>query len=91
MPTSNTPPQQRKRMTFARALALLGQPDAKLVKQHSADGDPRFEIWPRGGRVSDPIAQALLRRSDVQPYDSGLLPGHPQSWRLGNWRKWGAL
>jgi hypothetical protein len=30
----------------------------------------------------------LLRRNDVQPLDSGLFEGHPQSWRLGSWRDW---
>jgi hypothetical protein len=40
-----------------------------------------------GGRVPDDVAHLLLERNDVQPYDSGLFPGHPQSWRLGNWRE----
>jgi hypothetical protein len=30
----------------------------------------------------------LLERNDLQPFDDGLLPGHPQSWKLGRWREW---
>ena len=40
----------------------------------------------RLGRVSVEVVQLLLKRDDLQPYDSGLFSGHPQSWRLGNWR-----
>ena len=65
------------------------QPDGRLVRLHSNNGGAGFYIWPVGGRVSDEVAQLLLARTDVQPYDSGLFPGHPQSWRLGNWRGWG--
>jgi hypothetical protein len=72
-----------------KALSLLRRPDARLVRLHANNGTGGFYIWPRGGRVSDEVAQLLLERSDVQPYDSGLFPGHPQTWRLGNWREWG--
>jgi hypothetical protein len=69
-----------------KALGLLRQPDAKLVRLHSNSSAAGYFIWPDGGRISDELAQLLLERGDVQPHDSGLLPGHPQSWRLGNWR-----
>jgi hypothetical protein len=72
-----------------KALSLLRGPDARLVRLHANNGTGGFYIWPRGGRVSDEVAQRLLGRNDVQPYDGGLFPGHPQSWRLGNWRQWG--
>jgi hypothetical protein len=65
-----------------KALGLLRRPDARLVRLHANNGTGGFYIWPRGGRVSDEVAQLLLGRNDVQPYDSGLFPGHPQSWRL---------
>jgi hypothetical protein len=72
-----------------RAVDALRWPDAKLVRLHSQTKVGRgFFIWPHGERVADDIAELLLRRSDVQPFDSGLLEGHPQSWRLGNWRSW---
>jgi hypothetical protein len=70
-----------------KAIHLLRQPDAKLVRLHANNGTGGFYIWPRGGRVSDEVPQLLLGRNDVQPYDNGLFPGHAQSWRLGNWRE----
>lgn len=74
-----------------RALGLLRKPGAQLVlvHAHNTASGHAYYIWPNGGRVSDETAQALLEREDVQPFDSGLLPGHPQSWRLGNWRNLG--
>lgn len=74
-----------------QALGLLRKPGAKLVLEHAhntATGHA-YRIWPCADRVADETAQALLEREDVQPFDSGLLPGHPQSWRLGNWRNLG--
>jgi hypothetical protein len=74
---------------LSRALDALRTPGARLVLLHThktATGNAFF-ILPRGGRISDETAQQLLERNDVQPYDPGLLPGHPQSWRLGAWRK----
>jgi hypothetical protein len=68
-----------------QALDLLRRPDALLVQLHTGKGTSFF-IWPSGGRISDEVARALLERNDVQPHDNGLLPGHPQSWKLGNWR-----
>jgi hypothetical protein len=75
-------------MTLAKALTLLRQPNARLVQSHTNDSDRGFYILPQGGRVSDLIAKKLLERNDIQPYDDGLFPGHPQSWRRGNWRDW---
>ena len=74
------------KLSLEKVLHLLRKPGARLVRLHSNNGGAGFYVWPRGGRVSDEVAQLLLERSDVQPFDSGLFPGHPQSWRLGNWR-----
>jgi hypothetical protein len=71
-----------------KALTLLRQPDARLTKLNANNGTAGFYIWPRGDRISDEIARLLLEHSDMQPFDTGLLPGHPQSCRLGNWREW---
>ena len=75
--------------SLEKVLHLLRKPDARLVRLHSNNGGAEFYVWPRGGRVSDEVAQLLLKRDDIQP--SGLLPGHPQSWRRGNWRDWAKL
>src|SRR6516162_4237054 len=76
------------KLSLEKALHLLRKPDARLVRLHSNNGGAGFYVWPGGGRVPDEVAQQLLGRNDIQPYDSGLFPGHPQSWRLGNWREW---
>ena len=72
----------KPKLSLEKVLHLLRKPDARLVRLHSNNGTAGFYIWPRGGRVSDEVAQLLLGRNDVQP----LFPDHPQSWRLGNWR-----
>jgi hypothetical protein len=77
------------KLSLEKALHLLrSKPDARLVRLHSNNGGAGFYIWPGGGRVSDEDAQRLLGRNDIQPYDNGLLPDHPQTWRMGNWRWW---
>jgi hypothetical protein len=76
------------KLSLEKTLHLLRKPDARLVRLHSNNGGAGFYVWPDGGRVPDEVAQELLGRSDIQPYDSGLFPSHPQSWRLGNWREW---
>ena len=70
-----------------KALGLLRRPDARLVRLHANNGTGGFYIWPRGGPVSNEVAQLLLGRNDIQPYGNGLFSDHPQSWRLGNWRE----
>lgn len=75
-----------KTLSPKQALDLLRRPGSRLAKLHKTNGGVEFFVWPDGGAVSDATAKALLERNDVQPYDSGLLPGFPQSWRLGNWR-----
>jgi hypothetical protein len=77
-----------KPLSLAKAIDLLHRPGTRLAKLHKAGGGHEFYIWPNGGPVSDATARALLERSDLQPYDTGLLPGCPQSWRLGDWRAW---
>ena len=74
------------KLSLEKALQLLRKPDARLVRLHSNNnGGAGFYIWPDSVRVSDEVAQLLLGRNDIQPYE---FPGHPQSWRLGNWRDW---
>ena len=74
---------------LTKAVDALRRPGALLVLTYAPKTitGRAFFIIPHGGRVADEVAQQLLERDDVQPYDSGLLAGRPQSWRLGNWRK----
>ena len=76
------------KLSLEKALNVLRKPGARLVRLHSNNGGAGFYVWPRGGRVPEDVAHLLLGRNDVQPYDSGLFPGHRQSWRLGKWRDW---
>jgi hypothetical protein len=56
-----------------------------LMRMHGVDR-PRWYVVP-GGQIADNVAERILKRPDVQPYDSGLFPGHPQTYRLrANWR-----
>jgi hypothetical protein len=73
-----------------RALERLRKPGAILVLTYTRDtvSGRAFHIWPDGIPVADSLAQKLLERRCAQPLSDGLLPGHPQSWRLGDWRKW---
>jgi hypothetical protein len=76
--------------TVERARDRLRKPGARLVLAYTsgAVSGRTFFIEPGGVRIADETAQRLLECPDIQPFDSGLLPGHPQSWRLGNWRAW---
>jgi hypothetical protein len=70
--------------TYHRAIAALMQPGARLVLTYnrSTVSGRLYCISPRGGRISDELAQSILLRSDVRPLDAGLFPERPQSWAL---------
>ena len=76
--------------TLDRALDQLRKPGATLVLCFTPDtvSGRSFYIQPDGIRVTDELAQKLLAHPRVQPFDSGLLPGHPQSWKFGDWHTW---
>jgi hypothetical protein len=80
---------------FGKALTALAHPDALLVRQHGNGARAaRFEVWlpHQSFLVRDDVAEELLMREDIQPYDSGLFPGCPQSFKRerkpGAWRDW---
>ena len=73
-----------KHLSEQIALNLLRQPGHSLTLLHTKSGQ-EFFVTP-GGPVTKEVARKILQRPDVQPHDSGLLEGHPQSWRLGPWR-----
>ena len=79
-----TPKPKVQMMSLTDAVEKLRQPDHLLVLLHGKS-QPEWVIMP-GGPVTEATAQKLLERPDVQPHDDGVLPGHPQSWRLGAWR-----
>ena len=68
---------------FDKALTAMRQPDAKLMRQNGHPVLFYICIPHKSFEVSEGIAMKLLERNDIQPFDSGLLPGHPQSWKLG--------
>jgi hypothetical protein len=73
-----------KHLNERAALDLLRKPGHLLCLLHAKTGRDYFIV--PGGPVTPTVAQKILERPDVQPHDSGLLEGHPQSWRLGPWR-----
>jgi hypothetical protein len=69
-------------LQLSNAVNLMRLPEHKLVLMHTNSGRMEFYVIP-GGPVSQRDAELIISRPDVQPFDSGLLPGHPQSWKLG--------
>jgi hypothetical protein len=73
-----------KHLDQGAALDLLRKPGHLLCLMHTKTGQEFFVV--PGGPVTETVARKILERPDVQPFDSGLLRGHPQSWKLGPWR-----
>ena len=72
------------RSSYFRVVAMLMQPRARLIVSYTRGSTfgRLYHIEPKGGRISEELAQAILRRSDVRPLDTGLFPERPQSWEL---------
>jgi hypothetical protein len=67
------------------ALELLRE-GSLLMQMHYSGDRTRWYVVP-GGQIADNVAERILARKDVQPYDSGLFPNHPQTFRLArDWR-----
>jgi hypothetical protein len=81
---AHAPKSSIRTISLDGALEALRQPDHLLVVLHGK-AEPEWFVVP-GGPVTEQTARKILERPDVQPHDTGLLPGHPQSWRLGAWR-----
>jgi hypothetical protein len=68
--------------TFALELMREGK---LLMHMHTVSG-ARWFIVP-GGQIADNVAARILARKDIQPFDSGLFPGHEQTYRMrSDWR-----
>jgi hypothetical protein len=63
-----------------------------LMQMHYSGDRTRWYVVPTargqgGGQIADNVAQRILKRPDVQPFDSGLFPGHEQTYRMrADWR-----
>jgi hypothetical protein len=69
---------------YFNTLQRLRHPGARLVLVHSRDpSNDGYFILPDGCRVAKATAEVIIGGPDVQPYDQGLFPDQPQSWRLG--------
>jgi hypothetical protein len=82
--------RDKARKAVDRAVDLLRKPGRELVLTHTPDtvSGRSFHIQPDGVRIAEETARKLLEHPRIQPDSDGLLAGHPQSWRLGDWRKW---
>lgn len=74
----------RKFVTLREAIELMRNGQS-LAQMHVSGGGKAWFIAPRGGEVTQQVAEALLARNDVQPGNDGLFPGIHQTyrWRLG--------
>jgi len=72
-----------KNLTETFVLELMRE-GRLLMRMHTTRGRKWFVV--PGGQVADDIAERILARNDVQPYDSGLFPGCEQTFRRGDWR-----
>ena len=75
-----TPP---KALTLTKALDKMRGGSRLLVMctNKSPEGKA-FYVVP-GGYIEPDDAQKIIARRDVAPYDDGLFPGIPQSWKMG--------
>lgn len=67
-------------LRFQKAVDLLHRTDTRLMIMRSGDGD-EFYVVP-GGRVAADDAKKILLRPDMIPFDDGLFPNNPQSWKM---------
>lgn len=72
-----------KALGLKRALELLQQPDHRLMVMHSpASPEGRAYFVVPGGYVEPTVALKILEHPKLQPFDDGLFPNCPQSWRF---------
>jgi hypothetical protein len=73
------------------ALELLRE-GSLLMQMHYSGDRTRWYVVPTargqgGGQIADNVAERILKRKDVQPFDSGLFPGCEQTFRMrADWR-----
>jgi hypothetical protein len=53
----------------------------KLMHTNNGNGHQYYVV--PGGHVTHDDAIKILERPDVFPFDDGLFPGNPQSWKIG--------
>jgi hypothetical protein len=72
-------------ITEVFALELMRK-GSLLMQMHCSGDRTRWFIVP-GGQIADNVAARILARKDIQPFDSGLFPGHEQTYRMrSDWR-----
>ena len=72
-----------REIALRKALELLRLPGHRLMLMHVSYGQQEYFVVP-GGKISRQNAQAILARPDVLPFDDGLFPGRPQTWKIGH-------
>lgn len=74
---------KKPRSMTARAAVDAMRHGASLVLMHdnTVPGGKSWCVMP-GGRVSPEIAARIRNRGDVVSAEDGLLPGHPQSYKI---------
>jgi hypothetical protein len=62
-------------LTSDQAVTLMHNPESRLARMNTATG-PQFFILPKGGRVKDGDAKAIIDRPDI------VGPGLDQTFRM---------
>ena len=73
-----------KSLGIKRALDLLRRSDHRLMLMTAPDlpNGKAYYVVP-GGYIEPADAEKIISRPDVHPFDDGLFPGYPQSWKIG--------
>jgi hypothetical protein len=74
--------RSNKKFVTERDAIELMRNGQSLARMHVSGGGQAWFIAPRGGEVTQQVAEALLARNDVQPQADGLFPGMHQTYRL---------
>ena len=63
------------------ALNLLLHAPGSSLKMYVSGGRREYFVVPNGGMVEEKHALAIIARPEIGPFEDGLFPGNPQSWR----------
>jgi hypothetical protein len=71
-----------KTITHRHALEALRKGACLMLMHDNAAPDGKSWCIVPGGRITPNIAQRIIARGDVISSEDGLLPGHPQTYKM---------
>ena len=74
----------KEMLTYDKAIALMRQPDARLVLLNNGRAPGGYFVTGvrGGGHVDDAVAAKIMKHPLVRGGKDGLFPGHDQTWRM---------